>query len=293
LRGFLFLPLLLVLLSCTVTGRANGTQSAASVEAINDNLQWRPFADGIDLLHGKTASPLLEFWALKIDLSNPGIGIVVKAGAGEGADSLSVKVTSFVRDNNLVAGINAVPFDVIRSSEGRPVKNVGIVISNGELLSSANRAYDALVFYRDGKAAVVKQSDIAGTPPPSNIENAIGGFHKILSEGEPAERTHDRPQRHPRSAAGVSANGRILYLLAIDGRRSGSEGATEEETALILRALGSYDGINFDGGGSTALALRDESGTVRTANTPVNGLAGRERPVAGCLGISISPSTER
>jgi hypothetical protein len=292
LRGFLFIPCLFVLLSCSTFGKNNGTPdmsapavSFAAIESITEP-QWQPFADGIGLFHGKLASPHLEFWALKVDLSEPGVAIVTRAGAGNGENSLSTKVTSFVRDNNLAAGINATPFDVVNSREGRPVKNVGIVISDGELLSPASRAYDALVFYKNGTAAVVRQSDIGENT--AEIENAVGGFHKILAAGEPAERTHGREQRHPRSAAGVSANSRVLYLLVIDGRRAGSEGATEEETALILRALGSHDGINLDGGGSTALALRGENGTVRTANIPVNGLAGRERPVAGCLGVSLS-----
>jgi hypothetical protein len=293
LRGFLFIPLLLLLLSCATVNRnseISGAASAvsfASIETITEPA-WQPFADGIGLFHGKLASPHIEFWALRIDLSEPGIGIVVRAGAGE--NSLSTKVTSFVRDNNLIAGINATPFDVVHSREGEPVKNVGIVISGGELLSPASRAYDALVFYRDGKAAVAKQSDIGENI--AGIENAVGGFHQILDSGETTERARGREQRHPRSAAGVSANGNTLYLLVIDGRRAGSEGATEEETALILRALGSHDGINLDGGGSAALALRGENGAVTTANTPVNGLAGRERPVAACLGI-ISLSKER
>jgi hypothetical protein len=297
LRGFLFIPCLLLLLSCSTLNRNSAISGAASavsfaaVETITEPIiesAWQPFADGIELLHGKIANPHLEFWALKIDLSEPGIGIVVRAGAGE--NSLSTKVTSFVRDNNLIAGINAVPFDIVHSSEGRPVKNVGIVISDGELLSPANRAYDAIVFYRDGKAAIVKQSEIGENT--AGIENAAGGFHQILAAGVTTERTQNREQRHPRSSAGVSANGSMLYLLVIDGRRAGSEGATEEETALILRALGSHDGINLDGGGSTALALR-YGNAVTTANTPVNGLAGRERPVAGCIGVSLNPSREK
>jgi exopolysaccharide biosynthesis protein len=74
--------------------------------------------------------------------------------------------------------------------------------------------------------------------------------------------------------------------VVIDGRRPGSVGATEVETALLLRALGSADGINFDGGGSSAMALRYPDGKVRTVNTPVHGgVAGSERAVAGCLGI--------
>jgi exopolysaccharide biosynthesis protein len=93
-------------------------------------------------------------------------------------------------------------------------------------------------------------------------------------------------ERHPRSAAGVSANGEYLYLLVVDGRRSGSIGSTEKETALLLRVLGSWDGINFDGGGSSALALRYPDGKVRVVNTPIhNMIPGTERAVAGCVGI--------
>ena len=67
------------------------------------------------------------------------------------------------------------------------------------------------------------------------------------------------------------------------------------ETAMLLRALGAHDGINLDGGGSSSLALRYPDGKVRVANTPVHGgVPGRERAVAGCIGVyTINPSTER
>jgi exopolysaccharide biosynthesis protein len=92
--------------------------------------------------------------------------------------------------------------------------------------------------------------------------------------------------RHPRSVAGISSNGRYLYLLVIDGRRLGSIGSTEAETALLLQVLGASEGINFDGGGSTALALLYPDGEVRVVNTPIHDqILGKERAVAGCLGI--------
>jgi exopolysaccharide biosynthesis protein len=201
----------------------------------------------------------------------------------------STKVSSFARDNNLIAGINALPFDIVTSREGQPVKNMGLVISDGKLLSSANPYYDALVFYKDRSAEIVAQSAIESI---ENIENAAGGFHKILADGEPAQRTENREERHPRSAAGVSANAAALYLLVIDGRRADSIGGTEKETALLLHALGSWNGINFDGGGSSALVMRYSGGSFRVVNIPVHsGIPGRERPVAGCIGVSLS--TER
>jgi exopolysaccharide biosynthesis protein len=166
---------------------------------------------------------------------------------------------------------------------------MGLVISDGKLLSFANPNYDALVFYKNGAAEIVPQSAISSV---EDIENAVGGFHKILADGEPAPRTLNRDERHPRSAAGISANGTVLYLLVIDGRRADSIGGTEKETALLLHALGSLNGINFDGGGSSALVMRYPDGSFRALNTPVHsGIPGRERAVAGCLGVSLS--TER
>jgi exopolysaccharide biosynthesis protein len=149
-----------------------------------------------------------------------------------------------------------------------------------------------LVFYKDGRAAIAAQSEIKDHDSGS-IVNAVGGFYRILEHGELAPRVQNmsdsagakRP-RHPRSAAGISSDGRFLYLLVIDGRQIKSVGGTEAETALILRALGAYDAINFDGGGSSAMALRYPDNTVRVVNTPIQDqIPGRERAVAGCLGI--------
>jgi hypothetical protein len=296
LRGFLFLFLSLTLFSCAALRPADSARelsaSFAAVEAVLP--QWQPLANGVEIFHGKTATPQIEFWALRIDLAAPNLQIVVKGGADDtagGTDrTLSAKVSSFVSANGLTAGINAAPFDISSAKEGQPIKNVGIVISDGRQIAPVNPRYDAIVFYTDGKAAIVNQLAIKST---ENIVNAVGGFHHILVDGEPAERTLSRESRAPRSAAGISADGH-LYLLVIDGRRRESAGGTEKETALLLLALGSWNGINLDGGGSSALALRGADGKVRVVNSPVHGgIPGRERAVAGCLGIAVNPSTER
>ena len=287
LRGFLFLSLLLIFLSCATVSSGGPARenpvTFAVIEAVEP--QWQPFSDSIDCFHGRISNPRLEFWALRVDLAAPNMRIVVKGGTETESGTLSVKVSSFVRENNLAAGINALPFDVVSSREGRPIKNIGLVISESRLISPANPVYDALVFYKNGQVAIVNQSSIHSI---ENIENAVGGFFKILDGGEAAERTQSQKDRHPRSAAGISANDTFLYLLVIDGRRAGSEGSTEKETAFLLRTLGCLEGINFDGGGSSALALRYPDGSVKTANQPVhNGFPGRERAVAGCLGIAL------
>jgi exopolysaccharide biosynthesis protein len=272
----------LVLLSCASHPAGAVRESFASVEAVEP--QWRPLASGVDFFHGKIAKPRLETWAVRIDLASPHTRILVMGGAShDGETILSTRVSSFVKDNGLITGINAVPFDVVSAEEGRPITNAGIVISSGRLVSPPNPRFDALALYKDGRLAIVRQEAIDNI---EEIDCAVGGFYRILGAGETEERAKRMRERHPRSAAGVSADGRRLYFLVIDGRRASSIGATEEETAILLRALGSWDGLNFDGGGSSALALRQEDGAVRIVNTPIhNGIPGMERAVAGCIGV--------
>jgi hypothetical protein len=290
LRGFfIFFPLQIFLSCATVSPVNSARERPALFSGIDEVLpRWQVFTDSIGYFHGKIAEPEIEFWALKIDLRAPDTRIVVSGGLIKDGETFSSKVSTFVRNNDLAAGINAVPFDYASSAENRPIKNIGVVISGGRQVSPAVAQYDALVFYADGRAAIVNQSAIASA---EGIENAVGGFHKILASGEPAERTRTNEARHPRSAAGISTNSEFLYLLVVDGRRAGSVGSTERETALILRSLGSWEGINFDGGGSSAMVLRYPDGRVKPVNIPIhNGIPGLERAIAGCIGI-VSPST--
>jgi exopolysaccharide biosynthesis protein len=212
----------------------------------------------------------------------------------------SIRVSSFVRDNGLLAGINTVPFDPSSSREGEERRVAGIAVAGGRIIAPPVPRYDALVFYRDGGAAIVNQGELGEgglESPPREILHAVGGFHRILSGGELTERARQRAAgpRYARSAAGLSGNagnGGVLYLIVINGGFPGSRGATEAETALILKRLGAGDALNLDGGGSSALALRSPRGGIRILNTPSHGgFPGRERAVALCLGIGTAPVT--
>jgi len=239
---------------------------------------------------GRSSRPRLEFHALRACLLSPALRIEASGGREGPGGMLSSRVSSFVRDRGLLAGINALPFYPVSGREGEPRENIGIVVSGGRLLSPPHAGFDALVFFEGGGAAVKAQAGMEGI---EGIAAAVGGFGRVLAGGEPAPGILGAQARHPRSAAGISPCGRFLYLLAIDGRRPRSVGATLAETALLLRALGASEGINFDGGGSTALALRlpGRRGRerVRVANTPIHRqIPGRERAVAGSLGIAES-----
>jgi hypothetical protein len=258
--------------------------------------RWQPLISGGELaaLAGRIKKPRLEFWAVRIELK-PGLRILIGAGKGEGIPRFghvpSTRVSSFVRDNELAAGINAVPFEPSSTREGEDRRVVGLAVSEGRLIAPPVPRFDALVFYRDGRAAIVGQGEFGGadsedgTAGPPEILHAVGGFHRILQDGELTERARRESPRYARSAAGLSADGTTLYLLAINGGRLMNRGATEAETALILKQLGARDALNLDGGGSSALVLRFPDG-LAVLNTPVHlGLPGWERAVALCLGI--------
>jgi len=264
---------------------------------------WQPFAPdivcGLFFVAARTLEPRLEFWAIRADLTEPLLEVVVSGGGGEWAEDQAVsnvvpsaRVSSFVREYGGLAGINTVPFHPVSAREGEKRICVGVVVSAGALVSLPVYGYDALVFYNDGRAAIVSQKEIGDL---GGVETAVGGFRIVLYNGELPGRLlsgagtarHDTP-RHPRSAAGLSACGNVLYLLVIDGRRSASIGATEAETGLILKKLGAAYGLNFDGGGSSVMALRFPDGRVRAINTPMHGgVPGRERAVAASLGIRV------
>jgi hypothetical protein len=252
---------------------------------------WQPLEAGspVEYFAGKIREPKIEFRALRANLSEDSLQILVGGGGAENSPSMgevpSTYVRSFVENRLCLGGINANPFDPVSAKEGERRTIVGIAVSGGILLAPPHPAYDALVFYRDRGAAIVPQGEIGDL---ASVENAVGGFHIVLRRGElPQGPTADSP-RHPRSAAGLSADGGTLYLLCVDGRRPGSAGATEAELGLLLRQLGAFEGLNFDGGGSSALALRYSDGKVRNVNTPVHGgIPGRERAVAICLGLAL------
>ena len=126
------------------------------------------------------------------------------------------------------------------------------------------------------------------------IETAIGGGPLILHNGAWNE-DPDGPnggefaKRIPCSGAAIAPDGRLL-LIEVDGRQpSISVGLTRPEFAALMRAFGASDGLAFDGGGSSTLAVRrlgDEESSV--VNEPSDGV---ERPVGdGLFVYSTAPA---
>jgi hypothetical protein len=92
---------------------------------------------------------------------------------------------------------------------------------------------------------------------------------------------------NPRTAAGIARVGtsQRLLLAVIDGRQPGySVGMTLRQTAELLQSLGAQRAINLDGGGSSAMIVRDNAtGALRVRNKPSDPTG--ERPVGNALAV--------
>ena len=92
----------------------------------------------------------------------------------------------------------------------------------------------------------------------------IGGWPRILLDGRDVaadaptvEGTISRNAevRHPRSAIGFSRDSSTLYMVVVDGRTQKSVGMTLTELAALMRRVGAWQAMNFDGGGSSAMIV--------------------------------------
>jgi len=134
---------------------------------------------------------------------------------------------------------------------------------------------------------ITRQSDLSFNNPPRNIFSAISGDRMLVLKGEVVEDLNDT-RREPRTAIGISENGRYLILVVVDGRQPFySDGATFVELAELLIKFDVYYGMNLDGGGSSTMVI-EEDGQPVILNSPIdNYIPGRERPVANHFGVYI------
>lgn len=114
------------------------------------------------------------------------------------------------------------------------------------------------------------------------FEFALGGH--VLLRNHRAAAGLDSVTPQPRSAAGITDEGRTLQLLSTDGREGTSGGLTLTELARLLAQLDCSDGVNLDGGASATLVTRDPaSGRLRVRNHLADGL---ERLVPNGIAIT-------
>lgn len=145
----------------------------------------------------------------------------------------------------------------------------GAVAEGATVLHGNGTAAAALAALQPGDA--VELAYRPRTDAGTDLLFAVGGNLELLRDGTPAPDLDDRVSE-PRSAVGISENGRTMWLVTVDGRQRDSRGMTYRELADLLRGLGADDGLNLDGGGSSTLVARDAgAGGATVQNSPSDG----------------------
>ncbi|WP_231956127.1 phosphodiester glycosidase family protein [Aneurinibacillus soli] len=105
------------------------------------------------------------------------------------------------------------------------------------------------------------------------LTSAVGGHVVLVKNGQALTNIPSDyiSGYQPRSAFGISQDGKTVYMVAVEGS-SASKGITLDEMAQLLKQLGAYNAANFDGGGSTTMVARQLGNTQTTLlNTPKGG----------------------
>ncbi|MBE7037201.1 MAG: phosphodiester glycosidase family protein [Ruminococcaceae bacterium] len=176
-----------------------------------------------------------------------------------------------------VGGIIEVSVDKNGTVVEKVTESAPVRIPDGGYVLSAHMSYNTFLldYVQVGDKISV---DIQSTPNVDYIETAVGGGAVLVHEGAiPATYSHNATGRNPRSAVGLDESGMIVTLVAVDGRRSEAKGMTQKELSRLMLDLGCYTALNFDGGGSTAMAIEQ-----KVVNTPSDG---SQRKVTNALGV--------
>ncbi len=247
---------------------------------------WTSVRTGVDLLHRTTATPQ-DIWAARIDLSQSNIAL--HASADRSGVERAVNTRTFARNVGAVVAINT-----DWSNGSTPV---GLAISDGWQWHDhipddgvgGHWGYVGCTLEKDCTIDRERPLDVAWwftepTAAPYRFHHATGANGIVmLRDGVAGSGCYDTA-RNPRSAICVEADGVHLWMIAIDGRRSGAAGMTCDEVRDLMLDLGCWDGGMFDGGGSTTLVVEGDVVNVPSDGSP--------RTVSNHLGVLVHDTAD-
>ena len=213
---------------------------------------WSPTAPGVIYrTFGGGRTPL--YHVARVDLREPGIRTFVSGEADRGKS-----VSEVAARHDAIAAVNGDYFDEQLRPIGYSAGPCGEWTTRG---ARSSRRESALLVGRD-RATVAESPDRSTKPQWADF--AISGWPKLVEECRalgsrelPGSDAFTRSP-HARSAVGVDATGRYLFLITASPTQH-VRGATLPELATFMKnELGICEGMNLDGGGSTSFVVGDE-----------------------------------
>jgi len=225
----------------------------------------------------------------QVDLTYPEIHIEVSTPYNKpvfGRQKMTEQATyEDSEDDVVLGGINGDFFDM---NSGVPF---GIVYKDGVAIKTYAKPpsgvpsdeFHWFAITNENKAIIGNQDNYDDLK--SDFQEAIGGGVMLLQNGKIQPQTII--SLDPRTTVGVTEDGTEVYFLVVDGRYfSYSSGMNYLELADCMKALGVFNAVNLDGGGSSTFFMRNEqdpnSEYFEIINHPSDN-GGEEREVANGL----------
>ena len=254
-------------------------------------------------------APLVRYWMvsraeprplrihhLKVDLADSRLELAAALAAdpdGDGpATAQLTPPVELARQAGALALVNANPWRSLADQngqrntnwhEGMAVEILGLACAGGVVRSAAEDPEHCSVWLDEGR-----RLHIGGLAAGEKPCEGVAGFARLLAGGQVLHAPGG--PIHPRTALGMDAAGRYVYLVVVDGRQAGySEGMTYQELAAYMRELGCADAVNLDGGGSSIMLLAEGEGRYRVVNDPSTKVAGLSvaRPIPVALVVRL------
>lgn len=244
-----------------------------SDSVLNGSEDTSTVAPGITRISRVTDTPMI-IQAIKVDLTLPENRIHATRSADR------KKTTSkFAEQYRCSVAVNA---DFFAFDGYHPI---GLTVGEGEHWQGTKdtTSWGSLIINKNNEARLSHPEEQVAFS--EDMFAVVGGKNWLVEGGkvvQPACVSGDSfCGRHPRTAVGLSADGKTLIMAVVEGRSAASKGATLPELAAIMVSFGADRALNLDGGGSTAMVVNG-SHLIRPSD-------GNERVVANHIGVCQGP----
>ena len=164
-------------------------------------------------------------------------------------------------------------------------KNFDFPVPDGKFIIQADGS--AYQFIKENCSIGSKVKLDYSITPNHDFKFLIGGHALLVDKGEVVKYTKDinvLEGTRARTAAGITEDGKTLYIVSAEGRTKRSAGLKLGELSNFMKSIGVYRALNLDGGGSTTMVAKSigEFERTRYINPEKNAA---ERKVVNGIGI--------
>lgn len=183
------------------------------------------------------------------------------------AKRLRIPTSKLALQSQAIAAVNAGFFDTKNGGAVDFLKIDGKVMDSTRVVNVPRlptHAISAVTIHKN-KVKIIKGEHKSGWEKELKEDNVLltGPLLLLDNQRQTLEKNAFNDNRHPRTCACIT-NDKKLLLITVDGRSSESYGMSLPELTTLAKSLNCKDAINFDGGGSTTMYIKNqpENGVV-------------------------------